>query len=307
MAETILQKIGGIFSRQPQDTSILFFSDLHTGGTTSLHPNVKLVDGEHRLLDEIGGWRYVNNNHYYLNSRQVEIWGHYEKCLDYAKQQRRDKKALMISTGDAIEGDHHGTFELATHSITEQINTHIELMEYTQKRIDFQAGDKIIYLDGTKTHVGDEEQSIGARLNAHKFPGGRYSAAFIALEVNGALLWIYHKGKTAGNHPNRGQAAANMLKQLWYQCLFEDERPPDIVISGHVHDPHHAVWSTPKGNIMHYLILPSWQDKTRFARDNMPTSINKVGMQVINISASGGIDIPLPVLLKNKFAEVVKI
>lgn len=296
-----------IEEEQKKDITLIPLADTHTGSSTALHPNEKLIDGEWKSLTEMMGWRYMHNHHYYPNSKQVRMWEHFKKCLEVGFQARVNRKLILMVVGDANDGDHHGTFELVTRNIGEQKDTHIQIMLYAMEKLNYQRGDELMYLSGTSVHVGDEENGIAKELGAYQYADGFYSASFVEMDINGALVWAYHKGAAAGMGHNKGNSAVNYLKRIYYQCLQEGKRVPDLVMSGHTHDPFHATWTNPENKTMHYVILPSWQDKTRFVKDNMPLSINRVGMQIIQISADGVITIPKPMILESPLGEVIKI
>ena len=72
-------------------------------------------------------------------------------------------------------------------------------------------------------------------------------------------------------------------------------RNPDMIVTGHVHKPAYETFSMLEGeqvNVMHGMILPSWQRKTRFAYKVAPSEINKIGMAWFGISAGGNISTP---------------
>lgn len=294
--------------KQPKRKAINIagFADFHTGSTTALHPNVRKVNGKYKTLLEIGGWNYKHNPHYFLSSTQEAIWNHYEKCLDATKELRKDKKLVILVAGDADDGVHHNTPQLVTANPYEQSNTHIELMQYTKERLGYHAGDELIYITGTDVHVHDDENSIGAQLGAYQYSDGFHSADFLEIEFNGVLTWIYHQGVSAGKHPNRGNAQRAAMKSVYYDCVANGKRVPQLIISAHTHDSHHETYTPIDGFTMHYVILPSQQDKTRYVAQRMAVAINKVGMRNIEITADGKIIIHEAMLLENKRGDFVR-
>ncbi len=280
------------------DVLLLPTGDWHTGGTTALHPNVRRdKSGKYKTVTELGGWRYSDNPNFYPSALQIKIWGHFEKCLSDIAAKRKGKKLFLLHTGDAIEGDHHNTTQAVTRHIVEQTNTHIELMEYTKTRLGFQRGDTLAYLQGTSVHVGIQEHEIGRQVGAVEHEDGIYAAPLLDVVINGVRVWAYHKGVSAGQGQTRGNACVNKLRQVYYQCLQDGDPIPDIIISAHTHDQHSATWTRPDGRIMHYLITAPWQDKTRFAFDNLATNKNKVGMQSLTITDGGEVVIHAPMLM----------
>ncbi len=285
-------------------------ADTHTGGTTSLHPNVRKVlpSTIYRTLLELGGWFYKHNQHFYLSSVQEKIWRHFDNCLTATFDLRKNKKLVLLMAGDAVDStDHHNTPQVTTKVFGEQIDTHIEMMEYVKDRLAFQDGDTLLYVTGTETHVKDEENGIAKRLGAYRHESGYYSADFLELTLNGVLTWIFHEGVSAGKHPNRGNAQVATMKRIYYDCLANGKPIPRLIVTAHTHDSHHAIYSPADGIEMHYVILPSWQDKTRYVIQRMALATNKVGMRNIEITPDGKIIIYDAMLLENQRGEVLSI
>lgn len=293
------------FQTKPKDILIAAFADMHTGSSTALHPNVRWINGKWTPIIDLQGWKYKHNHHYYLNSIQERIWNHYEGCLDATAQLREGKNLIMLNLGDAIDGVHHNTQQITTRNITEQKDVHVELMRYTKERVKYQGGDMLLYLAGTDVHVGDEEDGIGKDLGAYQFNDGFYSASFIQMEKNGKLIWAFHKGAAAGLYPMRGNAANLLLKRIFYECRMAGERVPDLVFSAHTHDPEYFTY-TMDHHTIHYVIAPSWQDKTRFVNDNMAIATNKIGMYWVTISGEGEIKVLPPALIRSPRGEFVR-
>jgi len=287
--------------------TLLPFADMHTGGTTALHPNKRKIHGKYERLEDIGGWNYINRPNFQLDSKQLAIWHHFEKCLDWARELRKDSQLVIVQDGDAVEGNHHNTPQLVTIDEAEMMHTHRELMEYTQERLDYGRGDSMYYVFGTDSHTRNFENMVAMDLNAYQYPDGKYCSSFLELHLNGVKIWIYHQGGVAGDYPTRGEALTRQLKKIWYKCEIEGIVPPDIVLTAHTHD---AVYSTYTQNwkTMHGIILPSWQEKTRYALDKLPLSINKIGLQAIQISENGEIlPIKEPMLMTSPLADIVRI
>lgn len=286
--------------------TLIPMADMHTCGTTALFPLLKKVNGQYVSIDDLGGWQYKDNPHYYPNSKQRKIWYHLEKTLDYAAEKRQGTKLLLLNMGDSIDGDHHNNTQNTTRNPIEQIDTHVELMQYIKTRLDWQAGDTLAYVRGTKSHVETFEEKIAEELGAYQYNSGEYTSDFLELHLNGVKTWAYHHGLSAGDYPNKGNALHNQLKRIYYKCQAERITPPGLVLSAHTHDPWKDVFSSDWFD-MTGIILPSWQDKTRYANDKMPLAINKIGMQLITIDDNGNINAPFPLLLTSPLGDMIKI
>ncbi len=70
------------------------------------------------------------------------------------------------------------------------------------------------------------------------------------------------------------------MRTIYITELKDDESVPDIIYTGHVHQPYYAVVEIRNKmvfKIMHAIITPSWQLKTRYAYMVAPLAKNKIG------------------------------
>lgn len=283
-------------------------ADPHNGSIYGLHPNYIKQGNEWVTVDEAGGWHYKNNPHYYLNSKQLRIWRHFESGVDNLSvfRKRYDCDLIIIVEGDAIDGDHHGTHELVTANESEQMLSHVEMMKWVMDKMEFQAGlDKLIYIEGTESHVRDNEEVISQFLPAEKF--GRFSCIpFLELEVQGNLLWMYHHGVAAGYSYSQGAGLYNYIKGIYIDRRMNQKRPPNLVMTAHTHKREHQTYRH-NGHELHGLILPPLQEKTRFTR-RLPRAIvheTRTGISPVLIK-DGKIIVLEPHLLEIELGDVLK-
>jgi hypothetical protein len=124
------------------------------------------------------------------------------------------------------------------------------------------------------------------------------------------LLWFLHHGKGRGKGASEGNALRNWLRDVHIDCEKVGKRTPDLIVSGHVHTPTYANYVYRKGSsfrMIHGVICPSWQSKTRFAWKVAPVDLNEVGSTFIEIKADGEIRLPHFELLDTKANEVVRV
>jgi hypothetical protein len=275
-----------------QDTLIVVLSDTHSGGSTALFPN-----------------RYMQFKHsdHKPSKLQRAMWKHFEKCAQYAREHRQGKRLIVIHNGDAIEGVHHGSLQAVTFIKDEQAEIHIELMDYFLTAADFnRETDQLFYVSGTEVHVGEKEDRIAKDLGAN----GKRAYDQLELEVNGKMLWIAHHGKKKGAGANEGNALRNFLRDQYLDCKKIDRRPPNILISGHVHT---AAWNMYVArekagyHVVHGIICPSWQAKTRFVYKAAPMEVNEIGAVFLEIAADGQIGTPHFELMETKTEGAIKI
>ncbi len=265
-----------------RDTFIVVLSDMHSGGSTALFPN--------RF------WQFKHTNHT-PTEKQRAMFEHFDKCAKYAGKSRKNKRLIMVHDGDSIEGVHHGSIEAVTFNRDEQCEVHVDLMDHFMKRARFsrKQGDRLFYVSGTESHVGDKEEQIAKDLGAEKSSNDTHVFDHLELEVNGRLIWLLHHGKGRGKGAAEGNSLRNWLRDAHFDCMKLGKRSPDLVISGHTHTPTwNAYIARDKTNfhMMHGIICPSYQMKTRFANKVAPVDVNEIGTVFIEIKADGEIKMP---------------
>lgn len=264
-----------------KDTLLVIMSDLHSGSNYALFP------------DRV--WRGLNENTHTPTSNQQRIRAQFLRYADQVKAARKNKAVKLVINGDAIDGDHHNSGDVCTKNELEQADIHIELMNEFQKRIGWQRGDEIYYTRGTQTHTHNMEDYIGREMNAVP-DGDFYCHELLKLKVNGKSAWFVHHGPSAGAGANEGNSMRNWLKVIYFDALKDKSEIPDIVVTGHVHTPTYVPYGWRDGMkffMMHGIILPSWQLKTRYAHMVAPVSKNKIGGVFIEIKADGTVAIPV--------------
>jgi hypothetical protein len=279
--------------KKPRDVLQVVISDTHSGSNYAL------------FLDRV--WRGRQTSHD-PSSKQIEIRKHFNEFGAYVRERRKGKRVILVHNGDAIDGDHHNSGDVCSRSTDEQADIHIEIMTSLQTAIGWQAGDKLYYTRGTKIHVEAKEDYIGNELNA-VMDGDRWAWEVLQLETNGVLSWFLHHGPKKGKGANRGNGLRNWMRNIYYECLEDNQRPPDIIYTGHVHDPDFAVYAMRNHGhfsfrLMQGVILPSWQMKTVYAYEKAPVSRNRIGGVVHEIKADGVVGIPEFFIMGNDGREL---
>lgn len=262
-----------------KDVLQVVIADTHSGSNYAL------------FLDRT--WHGKNMSHT-PRAKQVQIRRQFETFTAAVKQARKGLRVKLIVNGDAIDGDHHHSGDVCTLNEMEQADIHIELMNELQKRIGWQAGDELYYTKGTQTHVHEYENYIGRELNA--VPDGDYFVwDILKLNTNGVVSWFVHHGVARGGGANEGNPLRNWLKAIYMEAVKDGTEIPDIVYTGHVHDPTFATYDWREKmafKVMHGIILPSWQMKTSHGYKVAAVSKNKIGGVYQVIKADGTICVP---------------
>lgn len=228
-------------------------------------------------------------------SIQLRIRAQFEVFVEEVFKARQGKRIELIHDGDAIDGDHHHSGDVCTLDEREQAGIHIELMKELKQKIGWQRGDLLYYVKGTPVHVRDREEDIAAEMGAVQGDDNFYCQDKLVLETNNTLSWFVHHGKGRGEGANEGNALRNWLKGIYLDAQKDKRSFPDIIYTGHVHDPTYNTYVYREKMLfrtMHGIILPSWQAKTEFAHMKAPVSVNKIGGVYHTIYADGTIQIP---------------
>lgn len=270
----------------PQDTLIVCLSDMHSAGSTALFPN--------RFM------QFKNVNHT-PTREQVRMYAHWLTCADYVQTMRGQGRVFVVHNGDAVDGRHHNSTQIITYDPDEQREIHCELMDTFLRGCSFDraGGDRLFYVNGTEVHGGDIEDAIGADLDAETTAAGLHAFKFLELEVNGRVLWFVHHGPAAGEGPDEGNGLRLWLRRVHWQRKKRNKPLPDLIISGHTHQAAYNTYIVSEGegyHVLHGMITPSWQMKTRYAYMRVPIAVNEIGAAFVEVSAAG--DIRLPVFLK---------
>lgn len=264
-----------------KDTLLVVMSDLHSGSIHAL--TVGRV------------WQGRQTAQVYPTSYQQKIRAQFEAFMAEVKAARKGRKVKLVFNGDCLEGDHHHSGDVFTVDMLEMANIAVELIEEFKRGIDWQRGDEVYITRGTDVHVKNFEEYIGREVNA--VPDGMYYAwDLLTLDVNGVLAWFVHHGPKAGMGANEGNSLRAWLKNIYYDCLKNGERHPDIVFTGHVHQPYWTCQETRSSmtfGLMHGVITPSWQQKTRYAHMAAPVAKNRIGGVYMLITKDGLIDRPV--------------
>ena len=290
-----------LFRKEEKGVKVIPLSDFHTGGSTALFPYYNGEDlgfpPHKKMTGENGGWKFKHGT-YMPSAKQYAMFKHFTACAENIKNERGNNRFVVVSNGDGIDGKHHGTLQLATHNIGEQINVHVWLMQYFLSKIGFdkQKGDLLFSGQGTEAHDGDEEDSIAETLGAETLPNGDSVYDFLPLDINGRLFWFLHEGASAGRGLNEGNALHNYMRNVYFSCLEDGRRIPDVIISGHYHRNVYDTF-TRKDRTIHGIILSPWQLKTRFGHRVAAAELDSIGARTIDVSAKSEIKVNAPMLL----------
>lgn len=202
-------------------------------------------------------------------------------------------KTVLINA-DLIEGVHHQTVQLKVPMVSDMVVVAFSVIDDFLNNLGFSVknGDKLYFTTGTESHTGYSEADIVANFS-HL---GAELHDELRINNNGVDIWMTHQWASVGKGHNEGNALFNALKVLYYDCLKENIKMPDITIGSHFHKAGLGSFSQ-HFKTYYGLITPSLQMKTRYAQKVTSFQRNDVGFLEFDISANGGIKFQPPVLL----------
>ena len=258
------------------DWIIAVVSDLHCNSTVGLCPRegIQRDDGD-----------------YYMPSKaQIWQWERWEMYWAEVAQTVKDTGALLIEVfnGDGVDGDHHGTRQIATRNMKTQHNIARGVLE-VPLALDPHA---TFIIRGTGSHVGEQaenEEAIAEEIGAEPCPDvpGRFSTYERKIELCGKLFTFKHHGRT-GYRPWTKQSAIGLLAEdIWVRHMKAGERPPDVAIRSHVHQ----YADSGPGTSTRAITTNPWQLKTMFGEMVAAEAIPSIGGLIIKVGSDGTIDV----------------
>lgn len=260
---------------------LVVISDTHTGSSTALFP-IEGYQGEG-----------IEANLYLPNQRQKEIYPVFERLYQEVSTARIGKELVVVMLGDAVDGFHHGSMQETLFTAKDQCAAHKQLMSRFLREVGFNHmwGDRLYYVRGTESHVGQTEQDIARELGAEISPTGLYVYEYLELPINGKLHYFVHHMVGRGKGDKEGNALRNALRDFTSDREKDGLAPFDFLWGGHTHGHTWATWEQriKGGNFrqVNGIICPSFQAKTTYAHGKVPMAVNSVGGTHVSIDWSG--------------------
>ncbi len=207
----------------PKDTYILPISDLHACSNTAVFPywyGQDLPIEPHKDMRDDGTWKFKHQV-YKPTNKQIKLFTLFTEAAKQAAEARKGKRLIFIGNGDMFDGKHHGTQQIATGNLREQVSVASWLLRYflTIAGFDYSNGDRAFILQGTEAHDGDDEDGVAEQLKAEKLPSGDDVADFLQIEINNRLIWCLHQGAGVGKGINKGNSLRNWMKNKYVERM----------------------------------------------------------------------------------------
>ena len=256
-------------------TRLVIFGDPHSGSPLGLmRPKT---------------WQLQNGN-YTPNKLQRLLWKMWDADTAGVGESRGDARLIVIANGDLVEGVHHNNKQIITNYIQEQEEISIDAIDHglQNMRFDADAGDKLIIVSGTPSHVDESEERIARDLGALPYEkprnehDGRYTHPALRLIVDGVRVWTAHKLAGAGRGANRGNALRNKAKEFYFEALADGMKPPDYLIGSHFHQRLYSPYVY-RSDIVNAFIMPPYKAKDNYTFGISPFGLGDIGLLVIDI------------------------
>lgn len=246
-------------------------SDVHAGGTTALAPD-KIV------LDD-GGEYHASKAQRWL----MQCWRQY---WERVANRRNELKAELytVFNGDAVDGDHHNTSQLASRNPNAQaaIWNAAFAVPLALKP------DRIVIVRGTEAHVGNSasaEERIADGLRRDKRPivvepdTGASSWWHWRPELQGVKLDITHHGRIGQREHTRASQIVLYAHDIHLSYTKNGERPPDLALRGH----NHKVADSFDAVKPRVIATGAWQLGTGYVHKVQPDSLADIQGVIVKI------------------------
>jgi hypothetical protein len=247
-------------------------SDLHCGSTVALCPDepVELDDGGRYTPSDFQRWEWHN------------CWLPFWKRVK--KLRKRGDRLVVLSNGDLVDGDHHGT---------PQIITRDPAVQFWVAKAAFAPvlalnPDEAVIVRGTETHVGkgaSAEESFARWLSKEGVKvqkdtnTGMYSHWHLRAEIGGALVDAAHHGRIGGRTWTKHSVVSTLAAQIVLEHANRGETPPALALRSH----YHTHSDTHEQYITRLIQTPAWQIHTAFAHKVVPEVLSDIGGIIVTI------------------------
>jgi hypothetical protein len=226
---------------------VAIVSDEHAGSTVApCPPVVELDDGGEYHASKVQRWLW-------------QSWGDF---WDEAARVRDevDGALRVVSNGDLVEGDHHGTAQIISrHPGIEQAVAK-SLLEVPKSK----GVESWHIVRGTESHVGKSgkaEEALARWLGAEPDPEtGNASWWHCRMDLDGVRLDFAHHGRMGQRPWTRGNVVLNLAAEVFMEYAAAGKPHPHLAVRSHLHQ-----WmDTGSIHPVRVIQTPGWQLKTGY-------------------------------------------
>lgn len=235
-------------------------SDLHVGSSVGLCP-------ASTPLDDGGEYRASKAQRWLLGCWQ-DAWGKVYGLRD------KHKAALwVVVNGDAVDGDHHQTYQLWSRSPEEQIGVAEEMLAPVRTE-----AEQFFLIRGTEAHVGGSawmEERLAGELEATPDKDrGTASWWHLRLLCNGVRFDCAHHTSMGRLPWTRANSANRTAAETVMAYAESGDAAPHVVVRSHQHR-----WAESGTNYATRAVFtPAWQLATAFTQRLAPAAVADIGL-----------------------------
>jgi|TARA_R110000824_G_scaffold15407_6_gene64896 hypothetical protein len=248
---------------------VVFLGDTHCGSTVGLCPDEGLE------LDD-GGWYQPNKSQQWLWENWLEAWDRVAKI----KKIVPGTNLHIVMNGDAVDGDHHKTAQIASRLTGIHVRCFMESIQ-----VPLSLGpDSIHIIRGTAAHVGESgnvEEGIARALSAGGWPvvgdpdTGQKSSYWRKLTIGDVKIDVKHHGRMGKRAHTKGPYIRWYAQDIFFNYAMDGETPPDLAVRSHFHQ------FADSGQIhkikTRAVALPAWQLATEYVH-RVAESLADIGL-----------------------------
>lgn len=243
-------------------------SDLHCGSTLGLMPpdGIQLDDG----------------GHYLPSSAQTKLWRCWEEFWTIVEDRAKDAALIVVVNGDAVEGNHHGTAQIASKNLAATQQRIAELTLIPALQLSPRA---IHMVRGTEAHVGasaEYEERLAEAIGCQKdSETGAYSRWHLQCDADGVLLDFAHHGSVGKLPHTRSNPARTLAMRIAHASLRHATQTPRLAIRSHAHQEADTFDEMP----VRVIQTRGWQLSTAFVHKIAAGSTPEIGGLIVTCEA----------------------
>lgn len=237
---------------------VVVASDFHIGSTKGLlHPGFVTVEG----------------NGIKLNAMQEWLWLCWEKAVAFIDREVAGEPYAVVLNGDLIEGIHHGTKEIWSPLVDDQIKAAKEILAPFVS-----TASANFVIKGTECHTSASENGLGVALGSVKDEQtGNHAFDRLVLELNGIRhVFRHHIGTSVRRGLAGTQLSANLAEEQ-VEAANNGEKIPRVVVCSHRHK--FGLYQDTNGLL---VVTPPFQGLTRFGHKVVSQARTNPGIIVLS-------------------------
>lgn len=209
-----------------------------------------------------------------LSRQQVWLWECWEDAWQQIAELKKDLNAVtyVVVNGDAVEGDHHNTFQLHTRNPSLMVSMAVQSLSIARD-----IADEMFIVRGSCVHAGQSgylEELVGRELDVNTNEN-RYTWGTLDIDVDGKLFNFAHNARM-GRLPHTFPNALNTLVvTTMYRALRNGTKMPHVMVRSHVHR-----YSSSGDNYHPYqaYTTPGWKMVDEYVNHLDPGSLPDIGI-----------------------------